>query len=100
MSQNSPTSDEKVDGDEGHLAQLLNLGERSAEMLAVAEITSMGQLRDLGPVVAFLAVKRAGQRPSLNLLWAIAAGLQNRHWTDLTDAEKTKLRQQLDDWTR
>ena len=82
------------------IAELLNLGERSAQMLAAAGITSVGQLRDLGPVVAFLAIKQAGQRPSINLLWAIAAGLQNRHWADLDDEEKAKLRRELEQLTR
>ena len=82
------------------LAQLENLGERSAQMLSAAGITTIGQLRDLGPAVAFLAVKQAGLRPSMNLLWAIAAGLQQRHWTDLSAAEKAALRQKLEDLTK
>lgn len=75
--------------------ELPNLGRRSAQMLAAAGITTIGQLRDLSPAIAFLAVKQAGQQPSMNLLWAIAAGLQNRHWTDLSEGEKNALRQQL-----
>lgn len=77
-----------------------NLGPKSARMLANAGITTAQQLRDIGPVVAFLATARSGRRPSLNLLWAIAAGLQNRHWTDLSAQEKQKLRDQVTDWTR
>jgi len=82
------------------LVDFPNLGPCSAEMLAKAEITSVGDLRDLGPVASFLAVRQTGQNPSLNLLWAIAAGLQNRHWTSLTEAEKAGLRDQLREMTR
>jgi len=78
-------------------AELPNLGIRSAQMLAAAGIETVQQIRDLTPVVAFLAVKQAGERPSLNLLWAMAAGLRNRHWTDLSEQEKSELRDQLDE---
>ena len=76
-----------------------NLGRKSAEMLADAGITTIDQLRDLGPLVAFLAVRQCGHQPSLNLLWAMAAGLQNRHWNELSEQEKRSLRNQLEDLT-
>lgn len=82
------------------VAELPNLGPKSAQMLAAADVTSEEQIRELGPVVTFLAVRQAGQNPSLNLLWAIAAGLQNRHWTDLSAAEKDRLREHLQQLTR
>ena len=82
------------------LESVPNLGAKSARMLADAGITTVQQLRDIGPVVAFLAVRQSGQRPSMNLLWAIVAGLQNRHWTDLSAREKQELREQITDWTR
>jgi hypothetical protein len=77
-----------------------NLGPKSAKMLAAANITSEQQIRELGPVLTYLAVSQAGQRPALNLLWAIAAGIQNRHWTDLSAAEKDQLRKQVRQLTR
>ncbi len=82
------------------LQRIPNLGEKSAQMLSRAGITDEQQLRDLGPVIAFLAVRQAGLRPSMNLLWAIAAGLDQRHWTDLTEIEKNSLRGELEDLTR
>ena len=74
-----------------------NLGKKSAQMLWRAGIRSREDLEDLGAVVAYLAVKQSGQNPSLNLLWAIAAGLQDRRWTDLSTAEKLALRNDLDE---
>jgi DNA transformation protein len=69
-------------------------------MLAKAGITNQHQLSDLGPVLAFLAVRQTGQNPSMNLLWAMAAGLQDRHWTDLPTAEEDQLRDELSRLTR
>ena len=69
-------------------------------MLAAAGIHTRRQLSELGPTIAFLAVRQTGQNPSLNLLWAIAAGLQNRHWTDLSGAEKDSLREELQRLTK
>ena len=85
--------------DQRDISQLPNLGPASARMLAGAGINTIGQLRDLSPVIAYLAVKQAGDRPSINLLWAIVAGLQDRHWTDLTTTEKQHLRAQLKELT-
>ena len=82
------------------LAQMPNLGPKSAKMLASAGITSPTQLRELGPVIAFLAVRQAGEQPSMNLLWAITAGIQDRHWTRLSPEEKQDLRDELDRLTR
>ena len=48
--------------------KLKNLGKRSQEMLAAAGIESEAQLRAKGSAAAFLAVRRAGYKPSLNLL--------------------------------
>jgi DNA transformation protein len=53
------------------IGKLRNLGKHSQEMLAVAGIETEGQLRKKGAAAAFIAVKRAGCTPSLNLLWAI-----------------------------
>ena len=36
----------------------------------------------------------------MNLLWALVAGLQKRHWTDLSKAEKDQIRGQLEQLTR
>lgn len=82
------------------VAKFPNLGPKSAEMLAAASITSEDQIRELGPVLTYLAVKQAGQAPTLNLLWSLAAGLQNRHWTDLSTSERDQMREQLRRLTR
>lgn len=81
-------------------SQLRNLGPASSQMLLSAGITSEQQLRNLGTVAAYLAVKAAGGRPSLNLLWAIAGALTDRDWKEVSREERTSLLMQLDDGER
>lgn len=70
------------------VARLRNLGSRSALMLAEAGIRTIAELRLLGPAKAYRRVK---DKASLNLLWAIAAGLDDRDWRDLDAEEKASL---------
>jgi hypothetical protein len=45
----------------------------------------------VGPVESFLKVKRAGFRPSLNLLYAMAGAIDDCHWTDLPEERRAIL---------
>lgn len=61
-------------------------------MLAEVGIRTVDELEQLGPVKAYLRVKALRPRSaSLNLLWALAAGLEDRDWRDLSAAEKALL---------
>lgn len=60
------------------LADLPNLGPKSAQMLARAGITTLHQLRELGAVADYVAANRAGGNVSLNLLWGLEAALLGR----------------------
>lgn len=82
------------------LASARNLGPASAAMLAAAGFDSMDDLRDVGPVVAFLAVRQTGQRPSLNLLWAIYGAVHDCHWTSIPKDTKQQLLAELEEYTR
>lgn len=75
--------------------QLRNLGPKSAQWLHEAGIVTVEQLKKLGPVVAYRIVKNVQPKTSLNLLWALAAGLQDQHWQELTANDKLRLKQQL-----
>jgi DNA transformation protein len=68
-----------------------NLGPASAAWLRQVGIRTRADLEDFGPILAYRLVKHRYAKVSLNLLWAIAAGLQNRDWRELTDAEKQRL---------
>jgi DNA transformation protein and related proteins len=59
---------------------LSNLGPRSRAMLSKAGIESVAQLRQLGSVRAYAAVKSTGANASLNLLWALEGALTGLPW--------------------
>ncbi len=78
------------------LEQLQNLGPASIRMLQAAGIKTAGDLRRLGSVSAFLAVRQARQKPTMNLLWALEGALQETHWAELTDDLRERLRKAID----
>lgn len=73
------------------LAQAAGLGPKSAAMLHAAGIFSMDQLRTLGAVAAYVQVQRAGQKASLNLLWAMEGALSGLHWQQVARDHRTSL---------
>lgn len=73
---------------------LRNLGPRSAAWLREAGIATIADLRQYGPVAAFRLVKQRQPRASVNLLWALAAGLNDQDWRTLSDAAKRQLRRE------
>lgn len=78
------------------LAALPNLGPASARMLVQAGVRSLAQLREMGALNAYVLVCESGQRPSLNLLWALAGCLENCHWSALPDRLRGQLLLELD----
>ena len=76
--------------------KLRNLGARSREMLAAAGITTERQLRAKSAAAAFVAVKRAGCTPSLNLLWAIEGALTDRDWKEVAKSDRLSLLTQVE----
>lgn len=82
------------------IKNLRNLGPQSAKMLAKAGIVSNEELKALGSVAAFLAVKRAGCSPSYNLLWALEGALTDQDWKEIARKDRLNLLIQLDDAER
>jgi hypothetical protein len=76
---------------------LPNLGPTSAAWLRDVKIFTISDLRKLGPVTAYRIVKQSQPQVTLNLLWALAAGLEGKDWRTLSDEEKERLRLQLAD---
>lgn len=78
------------------VAQLRNLGPASARMLAEAGVTTLVELQQLGAVRAYRRVSQLQHgKASLNLLWALAAGLEDRDWRSLSRDERDSLRREL-----
>lgn len=78
------------------IESLPNLGPKSGQWLREAGITTIAELERLGPVVAFRLVKQHQPKASLNLLWAMAAGLTGKDWRELTEATKRRLRKEAE----
>lgn len=73
------------------LVELQNIGPKSERMLAKVGIVTTVQLRKLGAVAAFLLVREAGLKPSLNFLWALHGALTATKWNRLTEETKRRL---------
>ena len=80
------------------IADLPNLGPKSQAMLHAAGIFTVQQLRHLGSVNAFAAVKKVpGSNPSLNLLWALEGALTGLPWKVVAREHRTSLLLALED---
>jgi DNA transformation protein len=79
------------------IESLLNLGPKSGQWLREAGITTIADLERLGPVVAYRLVKQHQPKASLNLLWALAAGLKGKDWRELTETTKKRLRKEAEE---
>ena len=86
----------KVTMSSDSLQKLQNLGPASIRMLTAAGINTADDLRRLGSVSAFLAVRETGQRPTMNLLWALEGALREEHWAKLSEKVRAKLQKEID----
>jgi hypothetical protein len=68
-----------------------NIGPKTQAQLRQIGIRSHADLARVGVVEAFVRLKRAGFKPSLNALYALEGALSGRHWTSLSVDEKQAL---------
>ena len=78
------------------MTKIRNVGPKSAAWLRQVGVRTNEDLARVGPVDAFLKVKRAGFRPSLNLLYAMAGALADCHWAELPEDRKQELLRALE----
>ena len=71
--------------------KLRNVGPKSAAWLRQVGLHTRGDLEAAGPVEAYMRVRRAGFRPSLNLLYALEGALRDCHWQDVPDERRKEL---------
>lgn len=71
--------------------KLRNVGPKSAAWLRQVGIRTQGDLEAHGAVASFIKVKRAGFRPSLNLLYALEGALLGCHWQQVPEERRTVL---------
>lgn len=71
--------------------KLRNVGPKSAAWLRQVGLRTREELAAIGAVDAFMRVKRAGFKPSLNLLYALEGALLDCHWQDVPEARRSEL---------
>ncbi|MFC3714679.1 TfoX/Sxy family protein [Luteimonas soli] len=73
-----------------------NIGPKSAAWLRQVGLRTPEDLAEAGPLEAFMRVKRAGFKPSLNLLYALEGALQDCHWQEVPDERRVELVEQAE----
>jgi len=73
--------------------KMRNIGPKSAAWLRQVGLRSFEDLQRVGSVDAFAKIKRAGFKPSLNLLYALEGALLDCHWQQLPEARRAELLQ-------
>src|SRR5258708_37077149 len=73
------------------IRDLRNLGARSEQILGAIGIRTADELRRQGAVRIYAELKRAGAKPSLNMLWALAGAVEpwpeGTHWREIAHGE-------------
>lgn len=71
--------------------KLRNIGPKSAAWLRQVGLRTEEDLRAIGALEAFMRVKRAGFKPSLNLLYALEGALMGCHWQEVPADRRSEL---------
>jgi hypothetical protein len=71
--------------------KMRNLGPKSSAWLRQVGLKTPEALAEVGPLEAFMRVKRAGFKPSLNLLYALEGALLDCHWQEVPPARREEL---------
>ena len=79
------------------IESLRNLGPKSSQWLRDAGINTIADLEQLGSVAAYRLVKERQPKVSLNLLWALEAGLKGKDWRELPESTKQRLRKEAEE---
>jgi DNA transformation protein and related proteins len=71
--------------------KIRNVGPKSAAWLRQVGVRTEAEVKELGAMEVFMKVKKAGFKPSLNLLYALEGAVQDCHWTALDAERKSEL---------
>ena len=71
--------------------KLRNIGPKSAAWLRQVGLRSLEDVAAIGAVDAFMKVRRAGFKPSLNLLYSLEGALVDCHWQEVPEARRSEL---------
>ena len=76
-------------GYSGSLVSSVRTGTRSSSYQAIRHSGALAKA--VGALPAFVRIKRAGFRPSLNLLYALEGAILDCHWQEIPDARRSEL---------
>ena len=76
--------------------KLRNIGPKSAAWLRQVGLRSLDDVAAIGAVEAYMKVRRAGFKPSLNLLYALEGALLDCHWQEVPEARRAQLVEQAE----
>ena len=71
--------------------KLRNIGPKSAAWLRQTGVRTQEDLVAVGSLAAFVRVKRAGFKPSLNLLYALEGAILGCHWQEIPEERRSEL---------
>lgn len=74
----------------------LSVGPKSGAWLRQVGVRTQEDLAAIGAVAAFVKCKRAGFRPSLNLLYALEGLLMGCHWQKVPEARRAELQAEVE----
>ena len=72
-------------------AKIRNIGPKSMAWLRQTGVRTLEDLKAVGSLAAYVRIKRAGFRPSLNLLYALEGAILGCHWQEIPEARRTAL---------
>lgn len=81
------------------LTQLRNIGEKIADRLQKVGIRDEDELRQIGAVEAHRRLKKRYPHETLSVcyyLYSFEGALTDRHWNEIGDSKKRKLRKQIE----
>ena len=71
--------------------KIRNIGPKSMAWLRQTGVRSLVDLQAVGALAAFVRIKRAGFKPSLNLLYALEGAILGCHWQEIPDTRRAEL---------
>ena len=76
--------------------KLRNIGPKSAAWLRQVGLRTEADIVAVGPVEAYMRVRRAGFKPTLNLLYALEGALCDCHWQEVPEPRRQQLAQEAE----
>jgi hypothetical protein len=71
--------------------KIRNVGPKSMAWLRQTGVRTIDDLKAVGALAAYVRIKRAGFRPSLNLLYALEGAILDCHWQEIPEERRAAL---------